>query len=108
MIGLIIFIIFGVFFVQILRSVRVVREGQRMTLLRLGKFNNLLSPGLHIIVPFIEKTSVIDLNAEMPGYKGLSSEQIGDKIVEDKFGRETLAKWVNNGRRPMSFSKKFV
>ena len=35
-------------------SIKIVKQGYEYTVLRLGRFNRVLSPGFHILVPFYE------------------------------------------------------
>ncbi len=55
-------LILGIFLlVMLLLSVKVVRPYQKGLVERLGKFNRILDPGIHFIVPFMERVRVIDM-----------------------------------------------
>ncbi len=54
--------ILGIFLlVMLLLSVKVIRPYQKGLVERLGKFNRILDPGIHFIVPFMERVRVIDM-----------------------------------------------
>ncbi len=55
-------LILGIFLlVMLLLSVKVIRPYQKGLVERLGKFNRILDPGIHFIVPFMERVRVIDM-----------------------------------------------
>ncbi|WP_297510940.1 SPFH domain-containing protein [Thermococcus sp.] len=55
-------LILGVFLlVMLLLSVKVIRPYQRGLVERLGKFNRILEPGIHFIIPFMERVKVVDM-----------------------------------------------
>ncbi|CAB50468.1 Stomatin-like protein [Pyrococcus abyssi GE5] len=55
-------IILGIFLlIMLLLSVKVIRPYQKGLVERLGKFNRLLDPGIHFIIPFMERVKVVDL-----------------------------------------------
>ncbi|HII60945.1 SPFH domain-containing protein [Pyrococcus horikoshii] len=55
-------IILGLFLlIMLLLSVKVIRPYQKGLVERLGKFNRLLDPGIHFIIPFMERVKIVDL-----------------------------------------------
>ncbi|WP_297464273.1 SPFH domain-containing protein [Thermococcus sp.] len=55
-------LLIGVFLlVLLLLSVKVIRPYQRGLVERLGKFNRILEPGIHFIIPFMERVRVVDM-----------------------------------------------
>ncbi|ASJ09506.1 hypothetical protein A3L11_09785 [Thermococcus siculi] len=55
-------VIVGVFLlILLLLSVKVIRPYQKGLVERLGKFNRILEPGIHFIIPFMERVRVIDM-----------------------------------------------
>ncbi|ASJ07417.1 SPFH domain-containing protein [Thermococcus pacificus] len=55
-------VIVGVFLlILLLLSVKVIRPYQKGLVERLGKFNRILEPGIHFIVPFMERVRVVDM-----------------------------------------------
>ena len=58
-------------FVLLMKAVRVVRQGHVYTVERLGRFTLAASPGLHILVPFVDrighKVNVMEQVLDIPG-----------------------------------------
>ena len=55
-------VILGVFLlIMLLLSVKVIRPYQKGLVERLGKFNRILEPGIHFIIPFMERVKVVDM-----------------------------------------------
>ena len=67
-------------FIFIIKSVIVIPENRRGVLFRLGKFIHVMPAGLHIIIPFIDAYRSINLNEKIPGWQGLSVEQLDEKV----------------------------
>jgi regulator of protease activity HflC (stomatin/prohibitin superfamily) len=66
--ALVVFVITGL--VLLALSVRVLREWNRMAVLRLGKYVGLIGPGLYLIIPIIESTPVtIDIRVISTAFK---------------------------------------
>ena len=70
-------------------GVRVVRENERLAVLRLGRFNGVRGPGLVWIVPLVDKAIRVDLDREMPGARSLTPEQLALEI-ERRVGASRL------------------
>ena len=47
----------------ILPGLRTVRQYERGIVFRLGKYRNTLGPGLHVIVPYIDTLSRVDVRS---------------------------------------------
>lgn len=55
-------VILGVFLLLMLvLSVKVIRPYQKGLVEKLGKFNRILEPGIHFIIPFTERVRIIDM-----------------------------------------------
>ncbi|AEH25201.1 SPFH domain-containing protein [Pyrococcus yayanosii] len=55
-------VILGLFLLlMLLLSVKVIRPYQKGLVERLGKFNRILEPGIHFIIPFMERVKVVDM-----------------------------------------------
>ncbi|AEC52040.1 Hypothetical membrane protease subunit [Pyrococcus sp. NA2] len=60
--GGVVLVILGIFLlVMLLLSVKVIRPYQRGLVERLGKFNRILEPGIHFIIPFMERVRTVDM-----------------------------------------------
>jgi len=56
-----IFIIFAILIFVIIPGVRIVNQYERGIVLRLGKYSRTLSPGLRVIIPYIDKMIKVDV-----------------------------------------------
>jgi regulator of protease activity HflC (stomatin/prohibitin superfamily) len=70
-------------------GVRIVRENERLAVLRLGRFNGVRGPGLVWIVPLVDKAIRVDLDREVPGARSLTPEQLALEI-ERRVGASRL------------------
>ena len=64
------------------RSVRIVKEDQRLAVLRLGTFHRVAGPGLVILVPGVEKGVTVDLESIGPGgsWRALSPQELEERV----------------------------
>ena len=75
---LIIIIIFGIFF--LLSSIRVAKKSERIVIFRLGRFLNIMGPGLVLLVPILDKGVKVNLGEKIPEWQALSKEQLEEMI----------------------------
>lgn len=54
-IGIVLAVIFAFLVILLSKSVYLVRQAEVMIIERLGKFDRIIGPGLHVVVPFIEQ-----------------------------------------------------
>lgn len=55
-VGVILGVLFGLLFIYLIYSgIKVVKEKEVMIIERLGKFHNILPPGIHFIIPVIDQ-----------------------------------------------------
>jgi len=59
---------------------RRVEEGERLAVYRLGKFSHLERPGEAWVIPFVDRTVRVNLDAVVPGWRDLDSETLRDQI----------------------------
>lgn len=52
-------------FVTLLKSVRIINQGEKAVIMRLGKFKNVGEPGLNIILPYIESMITVDVREKV-------------------------------------------
>ena len=76
--GLLFIAIFIFLIILISKSVYMIKQAEVMIIERLGKFDRIIGPGLHIVVPFIEQPRQVV-------WTFARSEAHGKKYYTDKF-----------------------
>ncbi len=61
-------------------SLRIVKDHERMIVLRLGRFLKIAGPGLVWLIPVIDKGTKINLERDLPGWQVLSKIELEEKI----------------------------
>jgi len=61
-------------------SIRIVREDQRLVVLRLGRFLKIAGPGLVWLIPVIDKGTKVNLTRDFPGWQALPKTELDEKI----------------------------
>jgi regulator of protease activity HflC (stomatin/prohibitin superfamily) len=61
-------------------SIRIVREDQRIVVLRLGRFLKIAGPGLVWLIPVIDKGTKVNLTRDFPGWQALPQNELEEKI----------------------------
>ena len=64
----------------LLLSVRVVPEGGRVGVVRLGRFAGMRGPGLVFLVPVADKAIRIDLDREIPTWRSLPTDVLEREV----------------------------
>jgi regulator of protease activity HflC (stomatin/prohibitin superfamily) len=57
-----------------------VKENQRIILLRFGKYESTLGPGLVFIIPFADMPIVVNLTKHVPKWQAMTSEEINEIV----------------------------
>ena len=61
-------------------SMRILRNDQRLVILRLGRFLKIVGPGLVWLIPIIDRGIKVNLNRDLPGWQALSPIELEEKI----------------------------
>jgi regulator of protease activity HflC (stomatin/prohibitin superfamily) len=61
-------------------SIKIVREDQRMVVLRIGRFLRVAGPGLVWLIPVIDRGVKINLTRDFPGWQALPKIELEEKI----------------------------
>ncbi len=61
-------------------SIRVVRETERIAVVRLSRFIGIRGPGIVMILPFVDKAVRINLDRDVPEWRSLSAAQLAREI----------------------------
>ena len=81
--GLLISIVFFAFvFLFVKQIALVIPENKRAAVYRLGRFQGVMGPGLIVVIPFIDKVIRIDLEKNVPGWKGMAPREINAKVKD--------------------------
>lgn len=66
--------------ISLANSVMVVREDERLVVLRLGRLLRVAGPGLVLLLPSIDRGIRVSLTRTIPGWQGMSPEQIEARV----------------------------
>lgn len=72
----------AVILIPLSKSLLQVQENERVVVLRFGKFEKILNPGLNFIVPFTDIPIVVDLTKHLTGWQTMKMEDVNDYIKE--------------------------
>ena len=67
-------------FILAILSLRVVREDERMAIIRFGRFVGIRGPGMVWVIPGVDRTTRINLERDIPRWRSLSTEQLTNEI----------------------------
>jgi regulator of protease activity HflC (stomatin/prohibitin superfamily) len=60
-------------------SLKILKEDERLVVIRLGRFLKVVGPGLVWILPFIDRGIRVNLRESIPGWEGLSKAELDEK-----------------------------
>lgn len=86
------------FLIMIAKAIVIIPENRRGAVVRLGRYLKTLAPGLHISVPFIDLVTKLDLDANIPGWQGLSERELA-KAIEASVTLGAAAPAKSGGKR---------
>jgi regulator of protease activity HflC (stomatin/prohibitin superfamily) len=61
-------------------SIKIVREDQRMVVLRIGRFLRVAGPGLVWLIPVIDRGVKVNLTRDFPGWQAIPQYELEEKI----------------------------
>jgi regulator of protease activity HflC (stomatin/prohibitin superfamily) len=70
-------------------SLKTLREDERLVIFRLGRFFKITGPGLVLIIPLIDRGVKINLSKEIPGWQGLSKDELDMRIKNAVMSKST-------------------
>jgi regulator of protease activity HflC (stomatin/prohibitin superfamily) len=71
--------------VCVARGLRMVRENERLVILRLGRYVGVRGPGLVVMVPVIDLSMRVALDKEIPGWRGMTPEGL-ERAIRQRLG----------------------
>lgn len=66
----------------VLMNVRIVAEGERLVVFRLGRFHRIVSPGLNLVQWGIETARRVDLKTALPEWRSLSDQEVASRLEQ--------------------------
>ena len=66
--------------ITIIMSLKILREDERLVIIRLGRFFKIAGPGLVIILSFMDRGIRINLSRDFPGWRGWSKLELDERI----------------------------
>jgi regulator of protease activity HflC (stomatin/prohibitin superfamily) len=67
--------------VLLVKSLLVVQENQRVVVIKLGKIERVLGPGLCFVLPFVDIPVLVNLDAHISNWSVLSSEKLNEILI---------------------------
>lgn len=65
-------------------SVKVVPMNQRLVVERFGRFHAVLGPGLVLLIPFVDRATVVNLDARLPGWRELTAKEVAERLAQQR------------------------
>lgn len=82
---LIVLLAIGVAFAICLKTVG---ENQRLLVERMGRYAGCRGCGRHLLIPFLDNGTFVDLDVSLPGWRGMTAERIEQKLIEARYGKD--------------------
>ena len=77
---MVLMVMFLVGMIALANSVMIVREDERLVVLRLGRFMRVAGPGLVLLLPSVDRGIRVSLTRKIPGWQGMTPEQIEARV----------------------------
>ncbi|MEW6349768.1 MAG: SPFH domain-containing protein [Thermodesulfobacteriota bacterium] len=68
--------------VVLVSSARVLREHERLAIIRLGRFHRVSGPGVVFLIPAVDRGVRVDLHAQLPGWQSMSDGELEERIKQ--------------------------
>lgn len=62
-------------------SIRIVPFHQRLIVERFGRFNAVLGPGLVLLVPFVDRATVVNLDSRLPDWRTMTAREVAERLA---------------------------
>lgn len=66
----------------VLPNLRIVGEGERLVVFRLGRFHRVVPPGLALVQLGVETARRVDLKAVLPDWQGLPDPEVASRLEQ--------------------------
>ena len=63
-----------------LKSLKILREDERIAIFRLGRFLKVAGPGIVFIIPSIDKGVKVNLTQNIPSWQALSNAELEERV----------------------------
>jgi regulator of protease activity HflC (stomatin/prohibitin superfamily) len=74
-------VVAGIFFlIMVAKAAVTIPENRRGGVVRLGRYFKTLGPGLSFKIPFIDNVTLVDLDASIPGWQGLTEAELSAAV----------------------------
>jgi hypothetical protein len=67
---------------------KTVSQSQRLIVERMGRYVGFRGPGRYLVVPFVDRGILVDLDESLPGWRGMSAQQIEEKLIAMWYGEK--------------------
>jgi regulator of protease activity HflC (stomatin/prohibitin superfamily) len=66
----------------VLPNLRIVHEGERIVVFRLGRYHRILGPGLNLIVWGVDAAQRVVLDDRLPDWRAMSEQQLATRLEQ--------------------------
>ncbi len=73
-------ILFALIIFFVFKSIKVMKESERLVVFRLGRFLRIAGPGLVVVIPAIDRGVKINLDEQIPEWRTLTEMEFREKL----------------------------
>jgi regulator of protease activity HflC (stomatin/prohibitin superfamily) len=73
-------IVLALIFFLIIKSIKIVKESERLVVFRLGRFFKIAGPGFVIVIPVVDRCAKINLEEKIPGWQTLPEMEFRERL----------------------------